>query len=152
MASGLEAVGIAASFIELAKVGIELSRLVNQVVEARSYIKALIQEIKLGASVLELLGGVFKQEAKDQICSAGAIEAANNIATAYRKVFDELKLAVNKYSITNDGSTKTTFRAIATWPVREVRINALLASLERSKSNANIMLQVITLARISRAQ
>jgi len=91
MASGLAAVGVASSLLDLAKVGIELSKLINQFVEAKPRLKALIQEIKLGASVLELLGGVFKQEEKDQICSANALDVANNIARAYQTVFDELK-------------------------------------------------------------
>jgi len=37
-----------------------------------------------------------------------------------------------------------------TWPVNKGKVNALLDSLERSKSNANIMLQVITIARMSK--
>ena len=136
--------------IELAKVDIELSKLINQFVEAKPRLKALIQEIELGASVLELLGGVSKQEEKDQICSANALDVANNIAAAYQKVFDELNKAVAKYSSSKDGDTKITFKAIMTWPVNEVKVNALLDSLERSKSNANIMLQVITIARMSK--
>lgn len=153
MASGLEALGTAAAFLELAKAGIELAKVINQFVEARSRIKSLIQEIELVSAVLGLLSSVFEQEAKDQVCSAEALEAANNIGTAFRTVLDKLRPAVNRHLTGRtgpDGSNTISVRAIMTWPVREVKISTLLASLERIESNANLMLQVITLARLSR--
>lgn len=154
MASGLEAVGTAAAFLELAKAGIELSKLIVQFVEAKARILSLVMEIELVAAVLEILSGVFEREAEDQICSAEALEVANNIAAAYRTVLDKLKPAINRHVT---GKTKAergnhiSVRAIVTWSVREFRVSTLLADLEGIKGNANLMLRVITLARLSKA-
>ncbi|GAB7343944.1 hypothetical protein MBLNU457_1893t1 [Dothideomycetes sp. NU457] len=130
MASGLEAVGAAAAFLELAKA-----------------------EIELVSAVLELLSGVFEQEAKDQTCSAETLKVASDIAAAYREVLAKLTPAVNRHisgRTRADGSNAISVLAIVAWPVREVKITALLAELERVNSNANLMLQMITQARVSK--
>lgn len=153
--SGLEAVGIAASILQIADVGMKVSinlcQLYSKVRRADSSLQTLSSEIALTCNVLHQLGELLKQDAQGSLCSQQALATAQDVLGECRRVFGEIENATERCKQNADDERDKerflgkTFRRM-TFVFKEPDLEALRKNLDRLKSTMLLMLNVIMYA------
>lgn len=151
--SGLEAVGIAASILQLADVGMKVSinlcTLYSKVRRADANLQTLSSEVALTCSVLHQLGELLKQDREGQLCSQRALITAQDVLEECRRVFDEID-CVTKHCHLEVGYDRDKFLEKAfrrmTFVFKEPDLESLRKNLDRLKSTMLLMLNVIMYA------
>jgi hypothetical protein len=147
--SGLEAIGIAASIIQVADLGTKLSvqlfSLYRRVKSANESIQLLSNEIALVSAILRELGDNLKEEESSKLCSDEAFRTLGLVLNQCRDVLGQIQRVVDD----NDRPGKSRFQQV-TGKFRivllEPSLNQLKVNLERLKSTMLLLLNVITYA------
>ncbi|KAJ5085028.1 hypothetical protein N7532_009799 [Penicillium argentinense] len=142
----MEVVGTAAAVIQLAGVGLTLAKTLYSVSDdissGKKQVRDLAFYVQSTSVVLEEVGKVFKEEgaAPEPLISNSAITTANDVVTRCKGIFDKLNAFANE-------SRHDTFGSLILI-LRSSRRQRLQAGLEQSKSDLQLMMQVIIYARL----
>lgn len=151
--SGLEAVGIVASVIQIADLGARLSvklcTFSHKVKHADSNIRNIGSDVALTCSVLRELGDNLKKDEQSRLYNMRAVETAEGVIGECMKVFTELEGAIDGHGSGGDGAKNGVFRRIGKgvkFSLVEPQVELLRSNLERLKSTLLLMLNVIIYA------
>ena len=141
----MEAVGVAASIAQLAGVGLALAKALYSFydsVPCYERVKELSSYVRSTLIALEEVGKVFEEESKrtKPLISENAISTANDVVSSCTDIFNKLGKMVE------DGQKNTA--GFLTFPLKSSRLQALQMRLEQSKSNLQLMMQIIIYARL----
>lgn len=150
--SGFELAGVAASILQIADLGAQLSiKLVtfcHKVKNADESIQSLSNDVALTSNVLRHLGDNLEQDRKGGLYSNNALGTANEVLEECRTVFEQIGSAIDSPEKDKD-SAKGLFQRAAKrvgFVVIEPQLDALRGNLERLKSTMLLMLNVIMYA------
>lgn len=142
----MEVVGTAAAIIQLAGVGLALAKALysvsDEVSSGKNQIKDLAFYVQSTSAVLDEVGKVFKEEgaALKPLISNNAITTANEVVARCKVIFDKLDGLVKDSRNGAFGLIKLVLKSS--------RRQRLQAGLEQSKSDLQLMMQVIIYARL----
>lgn len=147
--SGIEALGVAASIIQVADLGTKLSvklfSFYRQVKNANESIQLLSNEVALISAILHELGDSLEEEESANLCSDEAFLTLERVLDQCRDVLRQIERVVG----INDLSSKTRLQQV-TGKIRlvllEPSLEPLKANLERLKSTMLLLLNVIMFA------
>ncbi|CAI7675902.1 unnamed protein product [Penicillium pancosmium] len=149
--SGLEIIGVVASTLQIAEIGMRLSvRLCSfyrQIKDADRSAERLANDVSLTCSILHQLGKILEQDIETKICSQQAFLTAREVLNECEKIFKQIEDAVEKK---DPGSGKTRWERGTrrlTIVVLGPDLDVLRSHLDRLKSTMLLMLNVIIYAR-----
>jgi hypothetical protein len=147
--SGLEAVGIAASIIQVADLGTKLSvqlfSFYHRVKNANDTVQLLSNEVALVSAILRELGDNLKEEESLKLCSDEAFRTLRLVLNQCWDVLGQIQKVVD----TNDGSDKSRFQLVTgrfRIVLLEPKLDQLKVNLERLKSTMLLLLNVFLYA------
>ena len=148
--SGLEAIGVAASIIQVADLGTKLSvklfSFYRQVKNANESIQLLSNEVALMSAILRELGDNLKEEESSKLCSDEAFKTLNRVLDQCRDVLGQIQRAVaprdNPRQLSRFQQVSGKFRLV----LLEPSLDPLKVNLERLKSTMLLLLNVIMYA------
>ena len=147
--SGLEAVGIAASIIQVADLGTKLSvklfTFYRQVQNANQAIQSLSSDVALTCAILRELGESLKDDEHIKICSAEAHRTAQHVLNQCEGVLKEIRQMIDD-SIRPAGSRWQQAASKIRNVLNEPNVDLLKGNLERLKSTMLLLLNVIMYA------
>ncbi|CRG90174.1 hypothetical protein PISL3812_07217 [Talaromyces islandicus] len=157
--SGLEAIGVAASIIQIADLGarvsIKLSTFYHKVKQANDNIQNLSTDVALTCTVLKQLGDSLQQDENVKLYSPDAFSVARDIMGECDKVFRQIESAMeddisaSASTNNNTSSVKYHVRKAARklhFVFLEPQLSVLQSNLDRLKSTMLLMLNVIIYA------
>ena len=147
--SGIEALGVAASIMQVADLGTKLSvklfSFYRQVKNANESIQLLSNEVALISAILHELGDSLEEEESAKLCLDEAFLTLERVLDQCRDVLRQIERVVG----INDHSGKTRLQQV-TGKIRlvllEPSLEPLKANLERLKSTMLLLLNVIMFA------
>ncbi|KAL6719648.1 hypothetical protein ACLMJK_001569 [Lecanora helva] len=149
--------GIAASIIQVADIGVRLSLKLytfGEIVSvADESVNSISKEVSLTSSVLTQLGILLKEEQRLRVCSDHALQTADGIVKECLGVFHQMEQTLVKKvphlrSIDGEKAKRATILLNRLkWPYLQPRLELMRTNLERLKSTLNLMFNVIDLAR-----
>lgn len=147
--SGLEALGVAASIIQVADLGTKLSvnlfSFYRRVKSANDSIQVLSNEIALVSAILRELGDSLKEEESSKLCSDEAFRTLGLVLNQCRDVLGQIQRVVEN----NDQLGKNRFQQVTgkfRLVLLEPSLDQLKSNLERLKSTMLLLLNVIMYA------
>lgn len=152
--SGLEALGIVASVIQIADIGARLSvklcTFAHKIKNADANIRFVSTDVALTCNVLRELGENLKKDERGKLCGEGAVRTAEGVVRECQKVFEELEGCIDGTRAGNEEKGKKGLinrigRGVK-FTVAEPQIELLRSNLERLKSTLLLMLNVIIYA------
>ncbi|EYE96774.1 uncharacterized protein EURHEDRAFT_384996 [Aspergillus ruber CBS 135680] len=148
--SGLEAIGIAASIIQVAELGtklaVKLCTFYRQVKESNESIQNLSSDVSLTCSILHQLGDSLNEDAETRLYSAQAFLTAQEVLEECRRVFDKIDHAVEEQRRDNTKNRVARVTRKFGLALMEGDLDAMRTNLERLKSTVLLMLNVIIYA------
>ena len=147
-----EAIGLAASIIQIAGAGTKLStslyNFASSAVRADREVEDLANDVANTSMVLSSVGRLFEGDKTKNIIKKEAIQHAKNLIDQCERIFADINKVVDKRRcISKDGKkARLTFRGKMGWPLKEQKLQFQKARLESLKSSLNTLLQVIELA------
>lgn len=148
--SGLEAIGIAASIIQVAELGtklaVKLCTFYRQVKESNESIQNLSSDVSLTCSILHQLGDSLNEDAETRLYSAQAFLTAQEVLEECRRVFDKIDHAVEEQRRDNTKNRVARVTRKFGLALMERDLDAMRTNLERLKSTVLLMLNVIIYA------
>ena len=146
-----EALGVAASILQIAGAGTKLSitlyNFVGSAARADHEINDIANDVEITANALESVGKVFEDEDSKSIVSIKAIQDARNLIKRCEAVFEEVgKLIDKKQKVGKDGKKSLTIVGKFSWPMKEQRVQLLRSRLESLKNSLGLLLHVLQLA------
>lgn len=149
--SGLEILGVVASTLQIAEIGMRLSvklcSFYRQIKDADRSAERLANDVSLTCSILHQLGKILEQDIETKICSQQAFLTAREVLNECEKIFKQIEDAVEKK---DPGSGKTKWERGTrrlTIVVLGPDLDVLKSHLDRLKSTMLLMLNVIIYAR-----
>ena len=149
--------GIAASVIQLADLGVRLSlRLYTfgkTVASADKSIISISKDVSLTSSVLKELGQWLEKDQESRVHSENAVQAADEIVKECLEVFNSMDKALtrsmSRLGLQEGGRNIRTVAALERlkWPFLQPRMQFLRSNLEKLKSTLLLMLNVLTYGR-----
>jgi hypothetical protein len=153
--SGLEALGVAASVIQVADLGTKLSvklfSFYRQVKNANQSIQSLSSEIALTSAILRELGESLKTEESWKLCSDEAFRTLKHVLDQCRSVLGQIQGVINHTKQSGKSRLQhitEKFRLV----MLEPSLDPLKSNLERLKSTMLLLLNVIMYAGLIRRQ
>jgi hypothetical protein len=139
--SGLEAIGAAASIIQVADAGLRLAKTiytyVDSVASADKRLDRIRSHVQTTSEVVREIGNVFQKKETVGLVSSGAIKTACDAAKECEGVFEELRELVEKTRKRKWGL-----------PLKEQKLELLGAQLEKLKSTMHCLMSVLIHARM----
>ncbi|KAJ5690634.1 hypothetical protein N7462_005026 [Penicillium macrosclerotiorum] len=147
--SGIEALGIAASIIQVADLGTKLSiqtfSFYRRVKNANEFVQLLSNEIALVSAILRELGDNLKEEESCKLCSDEVLRTLGSVMHQCRDVFKQIQNMIGN----NEQPEKSRFQQVTgkfRLVVLEPSLDRLRTKLERLKSTMLLLLNVILYA------
>lgn len=147
--SGLEAIGIAASIIQLADLGTKLSvklfTFYRQVENANQAIQSLSSDVALTCAILRELGESLQEDEHSKLCSAEAYRTAQHVLNQCEEVLKKIRQMIDDSVC----SAKSRWQQAASKirnVLNEPNVDLLKDNLERLKSTMLLLLNVIMYA------
>jgi hypothetical protein len=139
--SGLEAIGAAASIIQVADAGLRLSKTIYTYIESVSTadkrLDYVCNHVQTTSQVVREIGDVFQHKETARLVSNGAIQTAIDAAKECEGVFEELRGVLEKTRKRKWGL-----------PFKEQKLELLGAQLEKLKSTLHCLMSVLIHARM----
>ncbi|KAE8379819.1 hypothetical protein BDV26DRAFT_290977 [Aspergillus bertholletiae] len=149
--SGLEAIGVAASILQIAELGSNLSislwTLYRKFKDADRNLQTLNNELALTCNVLRQLGNNLQQDEQSKLYSTQALITASDVHKECEQVFEKIKDIVGVR--TEETSAKSRLRRVAQkfrFVLDESQLEALKNGLEHLKSTILLLLNTIMFA------
>lgn len=142
----MEVVGTAAAIIQLAGVGFTLAKtlytLYDQGASGNEQVKELSFYIRSTSIAFEEVGKIFEEEGKSEtpLISNNAIIDANEVVARCMAIFNKLA------QMAEDGQKNAI--GLLTFLLKSSRLRVLQTRLDQSKVHLQLMMQVITYARL----
>jgi hypothetical protein len=150
MADPITAVGLAASVIQIAGAGVQLSTALYQyttsAVHADQDIADISSDVKLTSNALESVGEVFSTHDAKSIVSQKAIQDASEIIKRCEIVFNDISDLVEKGTRLKNGHKRLSVLGKWSWPMKEKRVELHKKRLESLKNSLMLLLHVLQLA------
>lgn len=146
-----EVVGLAASIIQIAGVGVKLSttlyNFIGSAVRADHELSDIAGDVEITANALDSVGRVFEDEDSKSIVSRKAIQDAGKLIKRCESVFTDIDgLTEKRRKAGKDGKkVLSTFGRLG-FPLKEQRIQLLRTRLESLKNSLILLLNVLQLA------
>lgn len=147
--SGLEAIGIAASLIQVAELGTKLSvklfSFYRELKGANESIQDLSNDVAITSAILYELGESLKEDEQAKLYSKNAFGFLQDVLNQCEEVIQQIR-DLTKY---NENTEKTRLQQITDMfrqVILEPRLDPLKASLKRLKSRMLLLLNVIMYA------
>ena len=150
-------IGIVASVIQIADVGLRLSLKLytfgETVASADRTVLSISKDISLTSSVLQELGHNLKIDHEARICSENAVKTAEEVVQECLKVFKEIDGLLEKSAarMGDEGKPKAKWTSAVVgklkWPFLQPKMQLLRSNLDRLKATLLLMLNVMTYAR-----
>ena len=153
--SGLEALGVAASVVQIAELGARLSvKLYTYSIKtanSNAAITAIHRDVALTSSVLGELGQTLSESngGKQWAPSKTAILTAMGLLDECKKLFADLEGHIESHNGESKSKMKDISRSLK-YPFIEPTIEVLRCQLDRLKSSLLLMLNVMVYARLQR--
>lgn len=154
--SGLEALGIVASVLQIADVGARLSvklyTFSHKVKSADTNVQNISSDVAVTCTVLRELGETLKKDEEAKLSNHNAIATAERVIGECRKIFSDLEVALDGSQCdvgSEKGKGKGVLKRIGRgvkFSIAEPQIELLRCNLERLKSTLLLMLNVIIYA------
>ena len=145
-----EVIGLAASLIQIAGAGVQLStslyNFVGSANRADSDIADIADDVQLTATTLDSVGKVFEREGGTCVVSRKAVQDAESLIKRCEAVFAEIQQMIEKRRRTGKDGKKLSTLGKFSWPMKEPRVELLRKRLESLKTSLQLLLQVILLA------
>ncbi|ORY17268.1 hypothetical protein BCR34DRAFT_51250 [Clohesyomyces aquaticus] len=146
-----EAVGLAASIIQIAGAGAKLSttlyQFVSSAARADQEINDIAGDVQVTASALESVGEVFGNENASCVVSKRAIQDANSLIKRCETVFTDIHELIDKRrKVCKDGKKSLSTLGKFAWPHKEQKVQLLRGRLESLKTSLNLLFNVLHLA------
>ena len=146
-----EAVGLAASIIQIAGAGLTLSKAlyvyVDSTTKADNEVADIASDIEITANALDSVGKVFEDEDSASVVSKKAIRDAENIVKRCEAVFGEIQQVIDKRRKTGkDGKKSLTMIGKLAWPMKTEKVELLRRRLESLKNSLVLLFHVLQLA------
>ncbi|KAJ9258245.1 hypothetical protein DTO195F2_5287 [Paecilomyces variotii] len=147
--SGLEAIGVAASIIQVADLGTKLSvrlfSLYRRFKDADQALRDLSSDVALTCAILRELGESIEKDEQSKLCSEEAFRTLKSILSQCREVLEQIQNMIDY----RNNSRKTPLQRM-TEKIRNVllepSLDPLKSNLERLKSTMLLLLNVIMYA------
>lgn len=145
-----EAIGVAASILQIAGAGLKLSTtLINYASAARHSdqdVADIAHDVQLTANALDNVGRVFEREEGQSVVSRKAVQDAQGLIRRCDAVFGEMQELIDKrMKIGKDGKILSTLGKLS-WPMKEQRVELLRRRLDSLKNSLVLLLHVLQLA------
>ncbi|KAJ6157723.1 hypothetical protein N7470_005315 [Penicillium chermesinum] len=149
--SGLEAIGIVASILQIAdlgaKVSVKLCSFYRTVKDANQSMQSLSSDVSLTCSILQELGKALEQDEQTKLCSPRAFDTAQDVLAECKTVFEGIDSAMEKQSQENARNAFLRRARKIGVAFMGPNLDLLKSNLERLKSTILLMLHVIMYAR-----
>lgn len=147
--SGLEAIGVAASIIQVADLGTKLSvrlfSLYRRFKDADQALRDLSSDVALTCAILRELGESIEKDEQSKLCSEEAYRTLKSILSQCREVLEQIQNMIDY----RNNSQKTPLQRM-TEKIRNVlmepSLDPLKSNLKRLKSTMLLLLNVIMYA------
>ncbi|KAF2681412.1 hypothetical protein K458DRAFT_420584 [Lentithecium fluviatile CBS 122367] len=145
-----EVIGLAASIVQIAGAGVQLSttlyNFVGAASRADSDIADIADDVQLTANTLDSVGKVFERVGGKCVVSKKAIQDAESLIKRCEAVFGEIHQMIDKRrKMGKDGKKLSTLGKFS-WPLKEPRVELLRKRLDSLKASLQLLLQVLLLA------
>lgn len=152
--SGLEAVGVVSSIVQIADLGarvaLKLCTFCYKVKQAETSIQNLSKDISLTCTVLRQLGDNLMQDDQIQLYSQNAFETAQEILNECERLFREIESTIDRdLSICASTEVKNPFHKLSrklSIVFKEPQLDVLQTKLDRLKNNMLLMQNVVIFA------
>jgi len=149
--SGIEIVGVVASTLQIAEIGMKLSvklcSFYRQIKDADQSAQRLSSDVSLTCSILHQLGKALEQDKDTKLCSQQALLTAQEVLRECKKIFKQIEETIEKK---DPGSGKNKWKRGTrrlTIVLLGPDLDVLNSHLDRLKSTMLLMLNVIMYAR-----
>ena len=155
-----EALGTAASIIQVVSLGLQVSvylyNFAETVSSAGKAIKELSDDISFTTQILEQLRAVLESEEQNGTVSKEALATAKNLVQECSHSFTCINDIIKKYFAEPERGKSKRARGLGAsrlsslkWPFVQPRIEAQRTNLERHKTKIILMTQVLTYAKLA---
>lgn len=150
--SGLESLGIAASLIQIADAGANLSirlfTFYRQIKTVNKSIQNLSSDVALTSTIMRQLAENLHRDEQEEtrLCSEEAFQTAEDILGQCRSVFKEIEGAIERSEPESGKSRLRDITGRVKNALMEPDFNILMGDLERLKSSMLLLLHVIMYA------
>lgn len=148
--SGLEALGVAASIIQIAEIGANLSirlyAFCRKVKDSDQRLQSLSNDVSLTSNVLRQLGNNLQQDAEARLYNGDAVRISEDVLAECGAIFDKISEAIES---TEQHSAKGRLQRVATkvgYLFIEGDLELLRSNLDKLKSTMLLLLNVIMYA------
>ncbi|KAL4896813.1 hypothetical protein BDV59DRAFT_199158 [Aspergillus ambiguus] len=148
--SGLEVLGIAASILQIADIGVNVSiklcTFYHQVKNVNESVQSLSSDVALTCNVLRQLGENLQQDEQAKLCSKQALATAKDVLDECKRVFHQISRAIEQPG--QDDPMGRIRRAARKFGLALIErdLETFKCNLERLKSTMLLMLNVIMYA------
>lgn len=147
--SGLEAIGIAASIIQIADLGTKLSvklfTFYRQIQNVNQSIQSLSSDVALTCAILRELGESLKEDEQSKLCSPEAHLTAQQVLKQCEDVLRQIQEMINASGCSGKSRWQQATTKLKN-VLNEPKVGLLKGSLERLKSTMLLLLNVIMFA------
>ncbi|EED20487.1 conserved hypothetical protein [Talaromyces stipitatus ATCC 10500] len=152
--SGLEAVGVVSSIVQIADLGarvaLKLCTVYQKVQQTESDLQNLSKDVSLTCAILQQFGKDLERDDQVQLYSQNAFKAAQEILDECGRVFREIESVIDKDSstsaFTTAGSPFLKLSRKAAILLKRPRLDILRTRLDRLKNTVLLMINVIVYA------
>jgi hypothetical protein len=147
-----EAIGLAASIIQIAGAGTKLStslyNFAQSAARADEEVNDIANDVEITANALDSVGRVFNDEDSKSVISKEAVTHARSLIKRCEGVFKEIQVVVDKRRCTGKDGKKGGLSRLGklSWPMKEQKIQLQRGRLESLKNSLIVLLHVIQLA------
>lgn len=149
--SGLEIVGVIASTLQLAEIGMKLSvklcSFYRQIKNADHSAQHLASDVSLTCSILNQLGKALEKDRETRLCSHQAFLTAKEVLDECDRIFKQIEEAMERQNPSSGKSKWNRGARRLTIVMLGPDLDLLKAQLDRLKSTMLLMLNVIMYAR-----
>ncbi|KAF2652587.1 hypothetical protein K491DRAFT_718811 [Lophiostoma macrostomum CBS 122681] len=148
----VEAVGLAASILQIAGAGTKLStslyNFARSALRADQEVEDIANDVEITANALDSIGRVFNNENTKSVITKEAVTHARSLIKRCEGVFKEIQDVVDKRRCTGKDGKKGGLSALGklSWPMKEQKIQLQRGRLESLKNSLIVLLHVIQLA------
>ncbi|KAJ5771843.1 hypothetical protein N7520_002372 [Penicillium odoratum] len=149
--SGIEVVGVIASIVQLAEVGIKLSvklcSFYRQIKDVDHSAQRLASDISLTCSILHQLGNILEQDRRTKLCSQQAFLTTQEVLEECEKIFKQIDEAIRRKDPSSAKSKLERGTRRLTILILGPDLELLKSHLDKLKLTMLLMLNVIMYAR-----
>ena len=148
-----DALGLAASIIQVVSTGVQVSvylyNFAEKVSSARKALQEVSNDISFTANILEQLRATLESEKQNRIASKESLSTAEALVNECSGIFEAIMTLIKKHFPQPEKMHSKRARLDALkWPFIQPRIEVMRSNLEKHKTKLILMVQVLTFAKL----